>query len=263
MKKSIQIIAIAAMMALLASLAVGCTSAGTNSDSGNDPEENTSQSGSGSDSDAAETKESVAEVISVNGADLEVRFYLADSDADSIEDYTAVDLTEYAAAEETETLTVAEDAEIFTVSSGELADAALEDVTAGTYLAVTYAGETARKIVILSISQPTMLVAQVTGISEDGLLSLTRCKAKDDAGEGSVTDYANIDATRYEATGETDEYTVADGVLVSVAEDGVLTEATADEIAVGDLLVFYSTEDGQTAIAVYHPQPESSGGSEA
>lgn len=139
----------------------------------------------------------------------------------------------------------------------------MEDVTAGTYLAVTDAGETAQKIVILSVSQPTILVAEVTGISEDGLLSLTRCKAKGDTGEEAITNYANVDVTNYEATGETDEYTVADGVLVAVAEDGVLMETTTDEIAVGDLLVFYLTADGQTAIAVYHPQMESSAGSGA
>ena len=38
-----------------------------------------------------------------------------------------------------------------------------------------------------------------------------------------------------------------------VASDGTLTAATAADIAVGDMLAFYKTEDGGNAIAIYHP----------
>ncbi len=258
MKKKTKILAIAAMAALLVGAAVGCsdtntnnadTSTNNNANTDSDEEPSTGQ-------DSGETAEAVAEVVSISGSELEVRFYLADSGEEAIEDYAAIDLNDYTAEEETSTLAIADDAEVLAVTSGELADAALEDVTAGSYLAVTYTGDEASKLVILSDAGPEMLVAEVTGTSEDGQLSLTYYAFSGDASEEYPVDYANVDLSSYEATEDTEEYAVADGTLVSVAENGTLTETTAEEIAVGDILVFYPTEDGQTAIAVYHTLSE-------
>lgn len=249
MKSKMKLIAVLAIAVLLVGVAAGCTSTSTNTNTNSGSDEKVSPS-----PDNEEALETVAEVVSVSGSELEVRFYAADSDGDEIGDYAAIDLSGYTATEETSILIVADDAEIFAVSSGELAEAVLEDVTEGAYLAVTYAGSEAQKLVILDIGQPAMLVAEVTGISEDGLLSLTRYEFNGDTSEENSIDYANVDLGSYQAAEDTDEYTVTDDILVSVAEDGVLTETTADEIAVGDMLVFYLTEDGQTAIAVYHQQ---------
>lgn len=258
MKSKMSIIAVLAIAVLLVGVCAGCsnTSTNTNTNSGSDEEVSP-------DSDNEETLEAVAEVVSVNGSELEVRFYAANSAGDEIGDYAAVDLSDYTVAEETSILTVADDAEIFIVSSGELVEATLENVTAGTYLAITYVGEEAQELVILDVGQSEMLVAEVTGISEDGLLSLIRYAFNGDTAEENPIDYANVDLDAYGATEDTDEYTITDDILMSVVEDGVLTETTADEIAVGDMLVFYLTEDGQTAIAVYHPRPEHSADSEA
>ena len=48
-----------------------------------------------------------------------------------------------------------------------------------------------------------------------------------------------------------------------MAQDGALTQATSDEIAVADVLVFYQDEEQQMCIAIYHPQAEDTSDDEA
>lgn len=99
--------------------------------------------------------------------------------------------------------------------------------------------------------EDTLQIAEVTAIAEDGTLSMTLYTLIEGAEEPS--DYADIDMSVFEAGTETAEYLPDETVQIYVASDGTLTEATAADIAVGDMLAFYKTEDGTDAIAIYHP----------
>ena len=72
-------------------------------------------------------------------------------------------------------------------------------------------------------------------------------------GAEQPTDYAAIDMDLYVAGTDTAEYLPDESAQIYVASDGTLTAATAADIAVGDMLAFYKTEDGGNAIAIYHP----------
>ena len=94
-------------------------------------------------------------------------------------------------------------------------------------------------------------IAEVTVIADDGTLSMTLYTLTE--GAEQPTDYAAIDMDLYVAGTETAEYLPDESVQIYVASDGALTAATAADIAVGDMLAFYKTEDGGNAIAIYHP----------
>ena len=100
--------------------------------------------------------------------------------------------------------------------------------------------------------EDALQIAEVTAIADDGTLSMTLYTLTEGAEE--PTDYAAIDMSLYEAGTETAEYLPDETVQIYVAADGELTEATAADIAVGDMLAFYKTEDGTNAIAIYHPE---------
>lgn len=94
-------------------------------------------------------------------------------------------------------------------------------------------------------------IAEVTAIADDGTLSMTLYTLTE--GAEQPTDYAAIDMDLYVAGTDTAEYLPDESVQIYVASDGTLTAATAADIAVGDMLAFYKTEDGGNAIAIYHP----------
>lgn len=94
-------------------------------------------------------------------------------------------------------------------------------------------------------------IAEVTAIADDGTLSMTLYTLTE--GAEQPTDYAAIDMDLYVAGTDTAEYLPDESVQIYVASDGALTAATAADIAVGDMLAFYKTEDGGNAIAIYHP----------
>lgn len=94
-------------------------------------------------------------------------------------------------------------------------------------------------------------IAEVTAIADDGTLSMTLYTLTE--GAEQPTDYAAIDMDLYVAGTDTAEYLPDESVQIYAASDGTLTAATAADIAVGDMLAFYKTEDGGNAIAIYHP----------
>lgn len=248
MKKEIRIIAAIVMMILCVSMFIGCMNTGTDSKSA----ENEESENDAPDSNSEKRSESIVQVIAVTGSKLEVLFYMANSTVETIDSYYAVDLKEYTAAETTSMLAVADDVEIFLVSDDTLDAAALSDVSAGNYLVVTHANGEAHKIVILNIRPTPTLVAKVTDISENGVLSLIRYTTKNDVTKADIWDYANLDLEKYEATEETGEYQITKKNLVYLAENGVLSEATFSDIEVGDMLLFYYAENEQMNIAIYH-----------
>lgn len=99
--------------------------------------------------------------------------------------------------------------------------------------------------------ETALQIAEVTAIADDGTLSMTLYTLTEGAEEPS--DYAAIDMSLYEAGTETAEYLPDETVQIYVAADGELSEAAAADIAVGDMLAFYKTDDGTNAIAIYHP----------
>lgn len=99
-----------------------------------------------------------------------------------------------------------------------------------------------------------LLIAEVTAVNEDGSCSLLLYDLAEGAQEPA--DYADIDLSLYEPGTETAEYTPEDTVLIYEVTDGTLSSVGPGVIVVGDMLAFYTDEDGTECIAVYHQAEE-------
>lgn len=99
-----------------------------------------------------------------------------------------------------------------------------------------------------------LLIAEVTAVNEDGSCSLLLYDLAEGAQEPA--DYADIDLTLYEPGTETAEYTPEDTVLIYEVTDGTLSSVGPGVIVEGDMLAFYTDEDGTECIAVYHQAEE-------
>lgn len=93
-------------------------------------------------------------------------------------------------------------------------------------------------------------IAEVTAINE-GVLSLTVYGLTESGTEYEITDLKDVDLTNYEATEETEEYTIDSSTVVYTVVDGVLTEVDSSEIGVGDILVIDDRADEGITIVVY------------
>ena len=95
------------------------------------------------------------------------------------------------------------------------------------------------------------VVAEVLALTDGGL----ELQLYDPiSAETVIEDYAAVDFSLYEAAdGDIYEYTFDDSAIIYLVEDGILNESSMDEISEGDMLVFYLTEEEQTAIVIYHP----------
>ena len=99
-----------------------------------------------------------------------------------------------------------------------------------------------------------LLIAEVTAVNEDGSYSLLLYDLAEGAQEPA--DYADIDLTLYEPGTESAEYTPEDTVLIYEVTDGTLSSVGPGVIVEGDMLAFYTDEDGTECIAVYHQAEE-------
>ena len=99
-----------------------------------------------------------------------------------------------------------------------------------------------------------LLIAEVTAVNEDGSCSLLLYDLAEGAQEPA--DYADIDLSLYEPGTETAEYTPEDTVLIYEVTYGTLSSVGPGVIVVGDMLAFYTDEDGTECIAVYHQAEE-------
>ena len=99
-----------------------------------------------------------------------------------------------------------------------------------------------------------MLIAEVTAVNEDGSYSLLLYDLAEGAQEPA--DYADIDLSLYEPGTETAEYTPEDTVLIYEVTYGTLSSVGPGVIVEGDMLAFYTDEDGTEGIAVYHQAEE-------
>ena len=102
-------------------------------------------------------------------------------------------------------------------------------------------------------------IAEVTAINE-GMLSLTIYGLTESSAEYEITDLKNVDLTNYEATEETEEYTIATDTVIYTVIDGALTEIENSEIIVGDMLVIDDGADEGVTIVVYHTETNSDSG---
>lgn len=99
-----------------------------------------------------------------------------------------------------------------------------------------------------------LLIAEVTAVNEDGSCGLLLYDLAEGAQEPA--DYAYIDLTLYEPGTESAEYTPEDTVLIYEVTDGTLSSVGPGVIVEGDMLAFYTDEDGTEFIAVYHQTEE-------
>ena len=101
-------------------------------------------------------------------------------------------------------------------------------------------------------------IAEVTAVS-DGVLSLTIYGLTESSAEYEITDLKDVDLTNYEATEETEEYTIATDTVIYTVIDGALTEIENSEIIVGDMLVIDDGADEGVTIVVYRPEDSDNG----
>ena len=101
-------------------------------------------------------------------------------------------------------------------------------------------------------------IAEVTAVS-DGVLSLTIYGLTESGAEYEITDLKDVDLTNYEATEETEEYTIASDTVIYTVVDGALTEIENSEIIVGDMLVIDDGADEGVTIVVYRTEDSDNG----
>ena len=102
-------------------------------------------------------------------------------------------------------------------------------------------------------------IAEVTAMNE-GVISLTVYGLTESSAEYQIFDLKDVDLTNYEATEETEEYTIDSSTVIYKVLDGVLTESDSSEIVVGDMLVIYDDADEMVNIVVYHVNTSSDSG---
>ena len=98
-------------------------------------------------------------------------------------------------------------------------------------------------------------MSQVTAVGEDGSLTVSQYQRKADAEDGAITDYAAVDLEQYEDTGVSRELTISDTAIIQVAENGTLSDALAEDIAVGDMLIVYTDDTGTQVVVIYPAEP--------
>ena len=101
-------------------------------------------------------------------------------------------------------------------------------------------------------------IAEVTAINE-GVLSLTIYGLTESGAEYEITDLKDVDLTNYEATEETEEYTIAADAVIYTVVDGALEEIESSEIIVGDMLVIDDGADEGVTIVVYRTEDSDNG----
>ena len=92
-------------------------------------------------------------------------------------------------------------------------------------------------------------IAELTQIGENGKLSLTVYGLSEGNEDYEITDVKSLDLTRYEATADTKEYTVASTDKFYTIADASITEIESTDLTVGDMLAIYNG-----GIVVYHEE---------
>lgn len=94
-------------------------------------------------------------------------------------------------------------------------------------------------------------VGEVKAISDDGTVTISDYELAASAVDYKITDFASVNLDNYIDT-SAQETIALELYTIQEAVDGTLTEADSSVINVGDMLVLYTDESGNYAIAVYH-----------
>ena len=250
-KKRLGATALVLSLALCGGLLAGCSTQTTQESE--EPSEEIQESEEPS---APANEDAIGQVtgVSEDGV-ISLEYYEA---AEPVEDYAALDPATLTDAGESGEVTPDSDARYYVVDGGALADAAAEDVTAGSMIAVTAGEDGVQEIILLTdgaAQSGEASVSQVTALGEDGSLTVSQYQRKADAEDGAITDYAAVDLEQYEDTGVSRELTISDTAIIQVAENGTLSDALAEDIAVGDMLIVYTDDTGTQVVVIYPAEP--------
>lgn len=96
-------------------------------------------------------------------------------------------------------------------------------------------------------------IAEVSAIStRDQSLFLTIYGLNEESSDYEITDAANVDLSKYEATEKLEKYIIDSAAKVYELKDGELVEFEASAIAEGDCLVIYANSEDIVNVIVYH-----------
>lgn len=268
MKKAKRLLALVTALLLCVGIFAGCGTTTTTLDDDDNDTILGDLSENGSNITLTDVAEDIiGEVTYVSTSYLSVSIYESEG---VITDYATLDTDTLTETGLTEYVYPEEASAYYTVSDGALVSAAADDLVTGCLIAVTTDAYGSQQIIILkgvgddsavsaddadTHDETAVTVAAVTAINDDGTVELTIYDAVDDALE--ITDYSAVDWDNYAASEITETFTIADDAVISVVEEGVLTETTSEEIIVGDMLVIYFDDDGVTNVAVYHSEEAS------
>ena len=268
MKKTKSLLALLMVLALCLGIFAGC---GTTTSNNNDDDDTGTTQGNLTDDDDETLTDAPEDIIGkvtyVGTSYLSVSTYETES---KITDYAALDTSTLTDAGATEYVYPEDSATYYTVSSGTLVSATADDVVTGCMIAVTAADDGTQQIIILKTADETSeddedetvgteddadVIAEVTAVNDDGTLELSIYEVLDSTVE--ITDYAAVDLENYTTSEATETYTIADGAVISVVEEGILIETTSGEIIAGDMLVIYTDDSDITNIVIYHAEEDS------
>lgn len=95
------------------------------------------------------------------------------------------------------------------------------------------------------------VVGVVSAIAEDGTVTLSLYQLTEAGAGYTITDYADVALDNYEDSGVTQDYDLSTVATIQSAADGALTDALLGDIAVGDVLILYTTADGGAGVVIY------------
>lgn len=212
------------------------------------------------DNEVAENTDVIGRVVSEGESSFDLNVFTTGTE-EKIEDYTLFDFSTLTDTGETTTVEIDEDALFYSIDAGELIPATRDTLVVNDLMiAVTESLEGIQEIIVLesekedAVESADDVVAEITGIAEDGTLELTIYELSEDAvtAEYSIEDYASVDFSNYVATEVLQEFVVESTVVINVASEGALTEADSSAFTVGDMLLFYLGEEGVETITIYH-----------
>lgn len=261
MKKKYKFLTVAMVLVLSLSLFTGCGSNDADEQTTDDDSSQSSTLESHTDDDSTDSADDtivediIGEITDISTYYITLNVYEADTE---IYDYTTLDTSTLASTENSESVSIDTDAEYYYVFDGSLVSQTADDLSVGDLIAITTDSDGNQQVILLvqqteNFEEDTSedMIAEVTAVEGD-VLTLKVYEAF--STDYLISDYASVNFEDFTATETEEIYTLDSSVEVSVAENSVLTMTDSSEITVGDMLVFYTTENGNAAIAVYHAE---------
>ncbi len=198
-----------------------------------------------SDVEAEVQEDMIGEVYYVYTDSIYIDLYETEAE---VTDYTTLDVDTLTSSGMSDDVVTADVTYYYIFQDGVMTESSLEEIEEGDLIAADYDDDGTLSIIILKKVEESDVIAEVTAI-EDSTLTLTLYGAISE--DTTISDYANVDMTLYEATETTETYTFDGTEYLYIASDGALTEATSEDVAVGDVLIFYTDESDLPTITIY------------